>query len=447
MSILEKIRQRSGLRASLSNIGWLSGDRILRMFGGVIVGTAVARYLGPGQFGLLNYGLAIYGLFNIASNLGLDFLVVREVALDESREQNILGTAFALKAIASVLTTLAAVAATRFLEPRNTTLLIIVALMSFASISQAFDVVDYFFQAHTKSRYSVVPRNVVFIAASVARLVCVFLHVSLLVFAWIAAFEVLFSEIGLGIAYMRFRRCFPRWKWHLPEAKALLAESWPLLVSSLMVMLYMRSDQILLGKFSTTIAVGQYTAAVRLSEIWYAIPIVICTSVMPKLLKGREQNQAQYYARLQRLYDSMVLLSVVVAVCTQFAGPLAVRLLYGRQYAASAGILAIHIWTGVFVFVGCVSGQQFIQEKLTVSSMQRTLLGAVVNVVLNLLWIPLWGGIGSALATLVAQGIASYGADFLDPGTRHIFRMKTRAYLRFWMLPVALLRGVPNEPA
>jgi PST family polysaccharide transporter len=442
MSIFEKIRQRSGLRASLSNMGWLSGDRILRMLGGVIVGTAVARYLGPGRFGLLNYGLAIYGLFNIVSNLGLDYLVVREVALDESREQNILGTAFALKAIASVVTTLAAVAATRLLEPGDTTLLIIVALMSFASISQAFDVVDYFFQAHTKSRYSVVPRNVVFVLASVARLVAVFLHVSLLAFAWIAALEVLFSEIGLGIAYMRFRRSFPRWKWHLPEAKTLLAESWPLLVSSLMVMLYMRSDQILLGKLSTTIVVGQYTAAIRLSEIWYAIPIVICASVMPRLLKGREQNQAQYYDRLQRLYESMVLLSVAVAVCTQFAGPLAVRLLYGRQYAASANILAIHIWTGVFVFVGCVSGQQFVQEKLTVNSMQRTLLGAVINVVLNVIWIPLWGGIGSALATLVAQGIASYGADVLDPATRHIFRMKTRAYLRFWMLPGTLLRRV-----
>lgn len=441
MGILDKIRQRSGLRASLSNIGWLSGDRILRMLGGVIVGTAVARYLGPGRFGLLNYGLAIYGLFNIASNLGLDFLVVREVALDETREQHILGTAFALKAIASVVTTVAAVVATRLLEPGDTTLLIIVALMSFASISQAFDVVDYFFQAQTKSRYAVVPRNVVFVIASVARLIAVFLHVSLLAFAWIAALEVLFAEIGLGISYMRFRRSFPQWRWHLPQAKALLAESWPLLVSSLMVMVYMRSDQILLGKLSSKIVVGQYTAAVRLSEIWYAIPIVICASVMPRLLKGRESNPSQYHDRLQRLYESMVLLSVAVAVCTQFAGPLAVRLLYGRQYAPSAGILAIHIWTGVFVFVGCVSGQQFIQEKLTVSSMQRTLLGAVVNVVLNLLWIPRWGGIGSAMATLVAQGTAVYLADAFDKRTRHIFRMKTKAYLRFWMLPSRILRS------
>ncbi len=441
MSVIEKLRQRKGLRDSLSNIGWLGGDRLLRMFGAVVVGTAVARYLGPSQFGLLNYGLAIYALFNIMSNLGLDLLVVREVALDESGEPQILGTAFVLKAVASVLTTVAAIIATRLLEPGNTILIVIVALISFASISQAFDVIDYLFQAQTRSRYAVVPRNLAFLAASVAKLAAIFLHQGLIAFAWIAALEVLLGEIGLAISYLFFRRPLVRWNWHLSRAKAFLSESWPLLTSSLLVMIYMRSDQILLGKMASQAVVGQYTAAVRLSEIWYTIPMIICASVMPRMLKTRESEPERYNARLQRLYESMVLLSVIVAVCTQFAGPLVVRLLYGRPYAAAGGILSVHIWTGVFVFVGCVSGQQFVQEKLTTSSMQRTFLGAIVNVVLNLLWIPRWGGIGSAMATLVAQGIASYLADAFDPRTRHIFRMKTQAYLHFWLLPQSLFKG------
>lgn len=405
------------------------------MFGGVVVSTAVARYLGPSQFGLLNYGLAIYGLFNILSNLGLDLLVVREVALDEKQESDVLGTSFVLKGLASVVTTAAAIMATRLLEPRDRTLIVIVALMSFASIAQAFDVVDYFFQARTQSRYAVMPRNIVFIAASVARLVAVFLRLSLLWFAWIAALEVLLQEIGLAVFYLRYRKPRVRWTWKMDRAKALLKESWPLTVSSLMIMLYMRSDQVLLGKLASNAVVGEYTAAIRLSEIWYAIPMIICASVMPRLLRSKEQNRELYYARLQKLYESMVLLSVAVALGTQIAGPLVVWLLFGSHYAAASGILAVHIWTGVFVFVGSVSGQQFIQEGLTVSSMNRTMLGAVANVLLNLWWIPLWGGIGSAMATLVAQAIASYLADALDSRTRHVFRMKTRAYLCFWMLP------------
>lgn len=441
MKLLEQIRSRGGVRAALSNIGWLSGDRILRMFGGVVVSTAVARYLGPGQFGLLNYGLAIYGLFNILSNLGLDLLVVREMALDEQGEPEVLGTAFVLKAVASVATTAAAIVAARILEPADTTVQWIVALMSFASISQAFDVVDYFFQARTQSRHAVVPRNLAFIAASIARVAAVFLHWSLLAFAWIGAVEVLVAEIGLAVFYLHFRKPRVRWNWRLERARALLKESWPLVISSLMIMIYMRSDQILLGKLASPAVVGEYTAAIRLSEIWYAIPAVICASVMPRLLKSREENPGLYYARLERLYESMVLLSVAVALGTQLAGPLVVRLLFGTKYAAASGILAVHIWTGVFVFVGCVSGQQFVQEGLTVSSMSRTLLGAVVNVALNLALIPVWGGIGSAVATLVAQATASYFADALDVRTRHIFQMKTRAYLHFWALPREILRG------
>ena len=162
---------------------------------------------------------------------------------------------------------------------------------------------------------------------------------------------------------------------------------------------------------------------------------------MPRLLKSRDLNPERYYARLQRLYESMVLVSVILAVITQFPAPLVVHILYGQQFAPAAGILRVHIWTGIFVFVGSVSGIQFVQEKLTVSTMQRTVLGAILNVVLNLLWIPRWGGMGSAMATLVAQCFASYIGDALDSRTRHIFRMKTMAYLHFWMLSRQLVQG------
>lgn len=441
MNILQTIKQRTGIRQSLTNIGWLSSDRILRMLGAVIVGTVVARYLGPSRFGSLNYALAIYGIFNLISNLGLDSLVVRDIALEANNESQVLGTAFVLKAAASVVTTIAATATAWVMEPQNTTVIIIVALMSFASISQAVDVVDYFFQSQTRSQYSVMPRSIAFVAASAARLVAVSLHMSLMAFAWIAAIEVLVMEIGLGISYIRIKRLMPRWNWHLPRAKALLSESWPLLIAGVMINVYMRTDQILLGKLASMETVGVYSAAIRLSEVWYAIPMIVTASVMPRLLKTRALHPERYYARLQTFYESMILVSVIVVIGTLIFGPLAIRLLYGRQFSSAAGILSIHIWSGVFVAVGCIGGHQYVHEGITVSSVQRTGLGAIANVILNLLWIPHWGGMGSAMATLVAQGLGSYLGDAFDPRTRHIFRMKTQAYLRFWKLPGRIFQG------
>jgi PST family polysaccharide transporter len=441
MNILERVRQRKGITESLSNIGWLSGDRFIRMFGAVAVGVLVARYLGPTRFGLLNYGIAIYGLFNIISNLGLDSLIVRDIALDENGEPRILGTAFVLKAAASVVTTIAAIIAAWLLDPHDKVLIIIVALLSFASISQALDVIDYFFQAQVRSRYTVVPRTIAFIAGSLARVVAVFMHAGLLVFGWIAALEIVVAEIGLGISYIRFRRLVPRWNWHIDHAKALLIESWPLLVSSVMVMVYMRTDQILLGRLSSMATVGNYTAAIRFSEIWYAIPIIVTSSVMPRLLKTRELHPERYYARLEVFYQTMILISVVVTLGTLVLGPLMIRLLYGARYLPAAKILSIHIWTGIFVSVGCVTGQQYIHEKITSIQMQRTVLGAICNVVLNLLWIPRWGGVGSAMATLISYSVAAYFADALQVQTRHIFRMKTEAFVKCWTLPIRLWQG------
>jgi polysaccharide transporter, PST family len=444
MNILERVRQRKGITESLSNIGWLSGDRFIRMFGAVVVGVLVARYLGPTRFGLLNYGMAIYGLFNIISNLGLDSLIVRDIALDENGEPRILGTAFVLKAAASVVTTIAAIIAAWLLDPHDKVLIIIVALLSFASISQALDVIDYFFQAQVRSRYTVVPRTIAFVAASLARLAAVFLHADLMVFAWIAALEILAGEIGLGISYIRFRRLVPRWNWHLDHAKTLLTESWPLLISSVMVMVYLRTDQILLGKLGSMAAVGNYTAATRLSEVWYAIPVIVASSVMPRLLKSRDQHPERYYARLQTFYQTMIQVSLVITGFTLLLGPLMIRILYGTRYSSAASVLNIHIWTGIFVSVGCIGGQQYIHEKITSVIMKRTVLGAIVNVILNLLLIPHWGGVGSAMATLVAQSLATYFGDAFSANTRHIFKMKTRAFLQFWMLP-RFLFNAPQE--
>src|SRR5262249_2572389 len=137
----------------------------------------------------------------------------RDLALDPTCEPVVLGTAFVLKGLASVLTTIAAVIAARILDPNHRELVIIVALISFASISQALDVIDLFFQAHTRSRFSVVPRNVAFVSASVARLLAVLAHAGLLTFAWIAALEVLVAELGLTVTYFRYRRSWPRWGW------------------------------------------------------------------------------------------------------------------------------------------------------------------------------------------------------------------------------------------
>ena len=431
-----------GFWETLRNIGWVSAGRFLRMGGSLVVGTLVVRYLGPSQYGAFSYAFALYGLFNIVSNLGLDVLVVSEIALarDLEHEEQVLGTAFWLKVAASVITTLAATGYCWWSDADDGVVIAMVAMLSAASISQGLDVVDFFFQAKTRSRLTVLPQLGVFVLSNLARVAAVLLKAPLLAFGAIASLEILFSELALAFVYSRHHHNLLRWRFHRDRGVAMMKKSWPLMIASLLVIVYMRTDQVVLGNLMTKAVVGQYASASRLSEIWYAIPALICTSVMPRLLRKKEAQPAVYYARLQRLYDLMAGLSLLLALLVTFLGQYLVLWLFGPAYLPAVQILRVHIWTGPFVFLGVTSGMQLVHEDLTKISLQRSIAGAVGNLALNYALIPRFGAMGSAMATLATQAATSYLLDAVNKSTRHIFWMKTRALFGWWLLPWELFR-------
>jgi len=205
-----------------------------------------------------------------------------------------------------------------------------------------------------------------------------------------------------------------------------------LLLSGLTIMLYMRIDQVMLAEMVGEREVGLYSAALRLSEVWYVIPTIIISSVMPSLTEARARSEELYYQRLQQLFTYLARVAYLVAVLmTVLANPL-IHLLYGESYSQAGSILAVHIWAAVFVFLGVGMGPWVINEGLTSLFFFQTLFGALVNVALNIALIPLLGGLGAAIATLVSQLTAAYFALALFRRTRTIFAMENKALFKFW---------------
>jgi PST family polysaccharide transporter len=443
MSFGRLSRFGGGFWETVRNIGWLGLEKVMRIGGSLVVGVMVVRYLGPVRFGSYSYAYAIYGIFNVISTLGLDYLVVSDLALakEAEREEEVLGSAFLLKCGASVLTTLAAIGYAWFTNPGDTVVVLIVAMLSVAAISQGFDVVDYFFQSRTRSRVTVMAQLVVFVVSNLARVAAVLLRCQLLIFGLIAALEILATQLGFAVVYWHHQRNLFRWKFRRERAVRLLKAGWPLLIAGLMVSVYMRTDQILLGTMSTIAVVGQYSAAVKLSEIWYALPVIVAASVMPRLLKYKEEMPALYYGRLGKLYGLMAGTSTVLALLVTFFGRYAILLLFGTKYLPAAHILSLLIWAGPFVFLGCISNTQLIHENWTQFVLWRSIAGAIVNVGLNLLLIPRYGAVGSAFATLVAQCTTAYLMDLSSRKTWFIFRMKTAALTGFWMFQRPIYDG------
>jgi PST family polysaccharide transporter len=437
--IHRRIAHRPNLVKIVDNIGWLFVDKVLRMGVGLFVGVWVARYLGPEQFGLLSFATAFVGLFGAIAGLGLQGIVVRDIVRDPSCKEYTLGTAALLQFIGGLLAYGLILSTIFWLRPDDALAKALVAILGSTMLFKASEVAVYWFESQVLSKYTVWVQNGSFLVFAAIKVVLILNSAPLIAFASVIMAEAfmvaLLMLVMLGLRGPRLRHL----RITLARAKGLLADSWPLLLSGIAIVIYMKIDQIMLGQMVGDEAVGIYSAAVRISEAWYFIPMMIVASVFPAILEAKKRSETQYYQRFQHLYDLMVWLSVAVALPMTFLSTPIVTLLFGESFSASGTVLAIHIWAAVFVFLGVASSKWFLAENRQMLSFQRTALGAVVNVILNFLLIPDFGPIGAAIATVVSYAITAFLFDVVQQETRRMFAMKVRSLNLFASL--ARIRG------
>ena len=222
----------------------------------------------------------------------------------------------------------------------------------------------------------------------------------------------------------------------------MLHTTWPLIIAGLAASVYIRIDQVLLGTLANSEAVGIYAAAVRVSELWYFIPGAIAASIFPALVQTREQrSDAVYRQRTQVYYDLLALLGFSIAIFVTLTADPFIRLLFGPDYLASIPILRLHIWSVIFVCLGTGRDRALLAENMSGFLMVTTIIGAVVNIGLNLWLIPLYGGYGAAWATVIAYATAFYLATIFARPQWPLFRQLSLALLLPLRLPAAL-RGL-----
>jgi PST family polysaccharide transporter len=437
-----RVEHRPGLQQALANTGWLFGDKILRMGVGLLVGVWVARYLGPAQFGLFSYATAFVALFGAVATLGLPGIVVRDLVKEPESAQEVLATAFGLQLLGGLLALALAVGVMAWLRPDDPLSRTMVAILGSALVLKATDVAKYWFEARVQSKYTVVVENTAFLLMAAGKVGLILTGAPLLAFVWITLGEAVLVAAGMLWIYRRQMGMLIRWQPRLARTRQLLRESWPLILSGLAVMVYMRIDQIMLGEMLGDDAVGIYSAAVRISEVWYFVPIAIVASVFPSIIEAKKIDEGLYLRRLQKLYDLMVLFAVAVALPLSFLSNSVVSLLYGSIYQQAGQVLAIHTWALVFYSLSLAGSKWFLAENRQILTLQRHILGVLTNVLFNLLLIPRHGVIGAAWATLIAHLVASLINDLIQAETRMTFRMKIKSLNLFSNLTrlIALLK-------
>ncbi|WP_400087458.1 flippase [Yoonia sp. R78084] len=439
--IRRRISHRPSLIRIAENISWLFFDKVLRMSVGLFVGIWIARYLGPEQFGILSYAMAFSGLFGALAALGLNGVVVRDIVRDPANASLTLGSAAVLQLIGGLVSFLIMLAAISILRADDPLARSIVAILGAMMLLKASEVAAYWFESQVLSKYTVWVQSSAFIIFSLVKVYLILAQAPLLTFAWAMLVEAIVVAVVLLTVLSRNGVALSSLSASTQRARSLLADSWPLAISAIAITVYMKIDQIMLGQMIGDEAVGIYSAAVQISVLWYFVPVAISNSVLPSLIESRQRSVVQYNERLKKLYELVVVLSFAVAIPFTFLATPIIHLLFGAAYAGAGAVLAIHIWASVFVSLGVASNHWFLAENRPMLNLQRTILGALVNVALNLWLIPLYGMTGAAIATVFSQATAAWLYDALHPATRAMFLVKTAAMNPFRMLKKQSHRG------
>lgn len=425
--IYKRLKDRPNLLKIINNISWLILDKFFRMGVGFLILVWLARELGPEQFGLYSFATAFVGLFSTFAALGLQGIVVRNILQSPNCIHQTLGSTMMLQLASGFISYLFMLLAIFWMRPDDEMAKLIVAILGSVMLLKFSDTALYWFESQVLSKYAVWVQNGNFIVFGTIKIFMIKNGAELVAFAWTTLIEGIFSSIllitilsmrGPNLASLRVTSL---------KMMELLKDSWPLMLSSVAIMIYMKIDQIMLAQMLDDEAVGIYSAAIRISEIWYFIPVVIVASVFPSILNIKTKEPDIYLKRLQRLFDLMVLISVIAALTISLAATDMISIIYGSQYKEAGLVLALHSWTSIFVFLGVASGKWFIMENKQMLYLQRSMIGAFVNIALNIIMIPLWGAVGAAVATLISYLMVVFFADLINKETRFLFAMKIRS--------------------
>ncbi|WP_052507416.1 flippase [Desulfonatronovibrio magnus] len=418
-----------GMRKIASNSVWLIMDRLIRLGGGLVVSIMLARHLGPADFGIISYALSVTAFLGSFVYLGLSGLVVKDIVQSPDDKNTILGSTIGLKMCGAVFAFLIILGLAFFSHDRGGSEFWTLIIIGSALFFKPFDTIDFWFQSRVESRFTVMARVGAFSAAALVKVVLVFLGAGLVELALAGSLEFFLTAILLVLVYRLRGNSILDWRLRLQRAKELVSRSWILLLSGFLGLIYLKVDQIMLRWIKGPEDVGIYSVASTLSEAWYFIPAVIALSFYPRLIDLKAKGQKQYEQAVQGLLDLLFAFSVFVAVGVTVAAPFFVGMLYGQEYQPAAGVLMIHIWAGVFMFMREVFNKWVLIENLLRFTVVSHGLGAVSNLALNFVLIPSMGVYGAALATLISYGFAGYFFLFLHPATINLGKMMTRSFL------------------
>jgi len=431
-------RLSSSNLAVIKNTNWLLFEKAISAPCGLILSIVLARYLGTDLFGNYNYLVAIVLIIVPLAALGLNAIVTRELVNHPESQHKIMGTALAGRFIGTSIGALVLLAIALWDDPANKYLVICLAV---GQLFSAFTVFNFWFQAKMRNSHAVFSRLIALFIGLSLKLLAVYLDLGIQALILLYSLDFLLVAVFNLVFYLKDRELTEPMVVEKQRLLSLISQSKWLIMSSVAAVINLKIDIIMLQHLSSSAEAGIYSVAARISELWFFIPIAITASYFPVLLKKKTESLDLYHTSLQKLNDILMGMAVVIIVPTLLLSEFFIVLLFGEEYRTAAFMLNIHIFGGIFIFMRTLLSKWLIAEGILRFSLVTHGIGAICNVVANYFFIPEYGGVGAAWASVFSYAMASYFALFFASATRPMAMVMTKSLLMPFRYFLPALRG------
>lgn len=411
----------------LSNMSWLLGGKIVNMILSFFVSLATARYLGPDNFGDINYVAAYISFFSSITSLGLSVIVIKEVSMGNEDDNEVIWTGIMMRFITAVLSTITVLALVSVTDGSDQVIMKIAFLESIGILASAFDTFMYWFQGKLLGKYVSIASVTAYLGMSLYRIYLLANNADILWFAFATSVDTLLLSLVLMLCYIRENGF--RIRVSLQLAKRLMKQSYHYMLSGLIAILYSKIDQIMLKNMLDSYSVGLYSAALAISGLWGMIPSAFIQSVSPVLYKNAEENRQMFFRRLRQSYAGIWLLNICWSIAISVFSYWVIYLLYGEAYLGARGALVIVVWYSGVSAIGSLTQVYLATENKNKYVNYFALAGLVTDVVLNALLIPHFGIMGAAAATLATYLVIHIVMPLVIPDTREVGKIIIRGML------------------
>lgn len=399
--MIKRIKEYVLRSKELKNASWLIVGKIIQMVLSFFISIFTARYLGPSNYGEINYAAAYVAFFTSLCTLGINAVIIKDFVDNPEDQGKAIGTTLVLRIVSSILSVLMITLIVALVDYGETETIFVTALCSVALIFQTADTFTYWFQAQYKAKVTAMATLFAYIAISIYKIVLLILEKNVLWFAFANSVDYIFLAFFLVGAYRKQNG--PKLVFSWKKGKELLHNSYHYILSGMMVAIYGQTDKLMLKQMLDQTSVGYYSLATSINLMWVFVLQAIIDSVYPTIINYSILDKEQFNKKNKQLYAIVIYVSIFVSILFCLFGKIAIRILYGEAYLPATEPLKIITWYTIFSYLGVARNVWIVCENKQKYLKYMYASAAILNVILNYFMIPIWGASGAAAASLITQ--------------------------------------------